>query len=188
MSNRDGLGDHCLCDRCTGIDCGADDPEARKAEQEAAQKEHDEQIRQDERKKIYITPIPYRIERDGFHFTLPNAPEQIISLADHDEQIRQDAINKTLKEIEEGISVYEKEHKHNQACDKCLGMYIPINIVRRLIEVRKTPQSNKGGTSFNCKETSKSHNCDDIQKHECFHAKKCLWGFDKESNKGGTLE
>jgi len=46
-------------------------------------------------------------------------------------------LKRVLGEIEDGLSVYEKEHEHNQVSDECMGMYIPINVVRRLIEVRK---------------------------------------------------
>ena len=52
-------------------------------------------------------------------------------------QHRCEIIDSILTEIEEGISIYEKEHEHNRVCDECCGMYIPVNVVRRLIEVRK---------------------------------------------------
>jgi hypothetical protein len=52
-------------------------------------------------------------------------------------QYRCETIGSILTEIEDGISIYEKEHKHNSVCDECCGMYIPVNVVRRLIEVRK---------------------------------------------------
>ena len=42
-----------------------------------------------------------------------------------------------LQEIEAGISTYENENKRQQVCDDSKGMYIPINVVRRLIQVRK---------------------------------------------------
>jgi hypothetical protein len=35
--------------------------------------------------------IPYRIEKDGFHFILPGSPEQIISLSKHNWEIEQNA-------------------------------------------------------------------------------------------------
>lgn len=39
---------HCQCDNCSGEDCGQDNPDKLKAEQEAAQKEHDDGIRKEE--------------------------------------------------------------------------------------------------------------------------------------------
>jgi hypothetical protein len=42
-----------------------------------------------------------------------------------------------FKEIEDGITAYEKENEHQQVRDECRGMYIPTNVVRRLIQVRK---------------------------------------------------
>jgi hypothetical protein len=44
---------------------------------------------------------------------------------------------KVLTEIESGLSTYEKEHENKQVVDACCGMYVPINVVRRLIAVRK---------------------------------------------------
>jgi hypothetical protein len=44
--------------------------------------------------------------------------------------------DKVLEEIEAGISAYVKEHEHQQAKDN-KGIYIPVNVVRRLIKVRK---------------------------------------------------
>jgi len=46
-----------------------------------------------------------------------------------------------LEEIEYGITAYEKEHEHMQVCDNN-GMYIPTNVVRQLIQVRKDRSSN----------------------------------------------
>ena len=43
---------------------------------------------------------------------------------------------KILLEIVDGIDAYIKEHEHRQVCDPCKGVYIPSNIVKRLIEVR----------------------------------------------------
>lgn len=42
-----------------------------------------------------------------------------------------------LEEIESGIKTYEDEHKSHAARDDCNGIYIPINVVRRLVAVRK---------------------------------------------------
>jgi hypothetical protein len=84
---------HCQCDNCTGTDCGQDDPEKYKKEQERIQQEHDVQV------------------------------AHAATLA-------------VLTEIENGISAYEKEHENYRVADSS-GMYIPINVVRRLITVRK---------------------------------------------------
>lgn len=46
-----------------------------------------------------VAQIPYRIERDGFHFVLPNAPEQIIRLDEHDKEIRADERQKENKKV-----------------------------------------------------------------------------------------
>jgi len=46
-------------------------------------------------------------------------------------------VEAVLEQIEDGISAYEKEHEHFQVSDNCLGIYIPVNVVRRLIQVRK---------------------------------------------------
>ena len=43
---------------------------------------------------------------------------------------------KILLEIVDGIDAYIKEHEHQQVCDPCKGIYIPSNVVKRLIEVR----------------------------------------------------
>lgn len=43
---------------------------------------------------------------------------------------------KILLEIVDGIDAYIKEHEHKQVCDPCKGIYIPSNVVKRLIEVR----------------------------------------------------
>lgn len=59
--------------------------------------------------------------------------------ASHSAIQQEPTINSVLTEIEEGLSTYENEHKNKQVCDRCLGIYIPINVVRRLIEVRKQP-------------------------------------------------
>jgi hypothetical protein len=45
-----------------------------------------------------------------------------------------------LDRVESGISAYEKEHENQQVKDECRGMYIPINIVRRLMAVRSLAQ------------------------------------------------
>ena len=42
-----------------------------------------------------------------------------------------------LIELESGLKTYEEENRHKQVVDECLGIYIPINVVRRLIDVRR---------------------------------------------------
>jgi hypothetical protein len=44
---------------------------------------------------------------------------------------------KLFEEVEAGMDTYEKENVHQMVRDECRGIYIPTNVVRRLITVRK---------------------------------------------------
>ena len=47
------INEHCQCDNCSGRDCGQDDPDKYAAEREALEKQHDEQVRKEEKQRIY---------------------------------------------------------------------------------------------------------------------------------------
>jgi len=48
------INEHCQCDNCSGRDCGQDDPDKCNAEREALEKQHDEQVRKEERIKVIV--------------------------------------------------------------------------------------------------------------------------------------
>jgi hypothetical protein len=67
----------------------------------------------------YCAEIPHRIERDGFHYTLPDHPEQIISLSEHNAEIRKDERKKVMDEFgilhgEDAKKFYEYMNSPNQ--------------------------------------------------------------------------
>jgi hypothetical protein len=59
---------------------------------------------------------------------------------------------KILLEIVDGIDAYVKEHEHQQVRDPCKGIYIPSNLVKRLIKVRLPRLADKNNPVPNSKE------------------------------------
>ena len=101
-----------------------------------------------------LPTAPRTWETCGKHFTCPDGEEcwygsedyywdcgrGMSKLIDTEKKAAAQARADVLKlfiEIEDGIAAYENEHKHQQAKDECCGIYIPVNVVRRLIKVRK---------------------------------------------------